>query len=47
VPKDVGQPYRRYLVNQLRQTYGFEGAPLRLSLRANRSKRKSSPKPKE
>jgi len=47
VPKDIGQPYRRYLVNQLRQTYGFEGSPLRLSLRANRSKRKSSPKPKD
>jgi GTP-binding protein len=47
VPKDVGHPYRRYLVNQLRQTYGFEGAPLRLALRANRSKRKSQPKPKD
>ena len=47
VPKAVGHPYRRYLVNQLRQTYGFEGAPLRLALRANRSKRKSQPKPKD
>jgi GTP-binding protein len=47
VPKAVGHPYRRYLVNQLRQTYGFEGAPLRLALRANRSKRKSHPKPKD
>jgi GTP-binding protein len=47
VPKAVGQPYRRYLVNQLRETYNFEGAPLRLSLRANRTKRKSNPKPKE
>jgi GTP-binding protein len=47
VPKAVGQPYRRYLVNQLRETYNFEGAPLRLSLRANRTKRKSHPKPKE
>jgi predicted GTPase len=34
-------------VNQLRETYNFEGAPLRLSLRANRTKRKSHPKPKE
>jgi GTP-binding protein len=47
LPKAIGHPYRRYLVNQLRQTYGFEGAPLRLSLRANRTKRKSQPKPKE
>jgi GTP-binding protein len=47
VPKAIGHPYRRYLVNQLRQTYGFEGAPLRLALRANRSKRKSQPKPKD
>ena len=47
VPKDIGHPYRRYLLNQLRQTYGFEGAPMRLSLRANRTKRKSSPKPKD
>jgi GTP-binding protein len=47
LPKAVGHPYRRYLVNQLRQIYGFEGAPLRLALRANRSKRKSQPKPKE
>ena len=46
-PKAIGHPYRRYLVNQLRQTYGFEGAPLRLALRANRSKRKAQPKPKE
>jgi len=47
VPKDIGQPYRRYLLNQLRQAYGFEGAPMRLSLRANRSKRKASPKAKD
>ena len=47
LPKAVGHPYRRYLVNQLRHTYGFEGAPLRLALRANRSKRKSHPKPKD
>jgi len=47
VPKAVGQPYRRYLVNQLRKTYGFEGSPLRLAVRAHRSKRKAQPKPKE
>jgi GTPase len=47
LPKAVGHPYRRYLVNQLRQIYGFEGAPLRLALRANRSKRKSNPRPKD
>jgi GTP-binding protein len=47
VPKGIGFPYQRYLVNQLRQVYGFEGAPLRLALRAHRSKRKAQPKPKE
>jgi GTP-binding protein len=43
LPDAVGQPYRRYLVNQLRQTYGFAGSPLRLALRAHRSKRKAPP----
>jgi GTPase len=47
LPTAVGQPYRRYLANQLRQTYGFEGSPLRLALRAHRSKRKAPPKPRE
>jgi GTP-binding protein len=47
LPNAIGYPYRRYLVNQLRQVYGFEGAPLRLALRAHRSKRKASPKPRE
>jgi GTPase len=35
-PDDVGAPYRRYLANQLRETYGFEGSPLRVALRAHR-----------
>jgi GTP-binding protein len=47
LPSAVGSPYRRYLVNQLRQTYGFEGAPLRLALRPHRSKRKAQPRPRE
>ena len=47
LPKAIGHPYQRYLVNQLRETYGFEGAPLRLALRAHRSKRKAMPKPKD
>jgi len=38
-PKAVGLPYRRYLVNQLRAIYGFEGAPLRLVLRAHKGKK--------
>ena len=44
LPGAIGHPYRRYLVNQLRQVYGFEGTPLRLALRAHRSKRKAQPK---
>jgi GTP-binding protein len=47
LPKAIGHPYQRYLVNQLRQTYGFEGSPLRLALRAHRSKRKAQPKPRD
>ena len=46
-PSAVGHPYRRYLVNQLRQAYGFVGSPLRLALRAHRSKRKAQPKARE
>jgi GTP-binding protein len=47
LPKAIGNPYQRYLVNQLRQAYGFEGSPLRLALRAHRSKRKAQPKPRD
>jgi len=47
LPKAIGRPYQRYLVNQLRQTYGFEGSPLRLALRAHRSKRKAQPRPRD
>ena len=47
LPKAIGNPYQRYLVNQLRQVYGFEGCPIRLALRAHRSKRKANPKPKD
>jgi GTP-binding protein len=32
-PKSVPKNYRRYLVNQLREAYGFEGTPIRLVLR--------------
>jgi GTP-binding protein len=46
-PKAVGHPYRRYIVNQLRQAYGFEGVPLRLAVREHKSNRKASPKPRE
>jgi GTP-binding protein len=47
LPDAVGQPYRRYLMNQLRQLYGFEGSPLRLALRAHRSKGKAPPRTNE
>ena len=38
-PTAVGLPYRRYLTNQLRDIYGFEGSPLRLVLRAHKGKK--------
>jgi GTPase len=46
-PTAVGFPYRRYLTNQLRQIYGFEGSPLRLVLRAHKGKRPGPPSPKK
>jgi len=46
-PSAVGYAYRRFLVNQLRKAYGFEGAPIRLVLRAHKQKRKAMPKPRD
>jgi GTP-binding protein len=39
-PGDITQAYLRFLVNQLRKAYGFEGTPLRILLRARRKKQK-------
>jgi GTP-binding protein len=36
LPKAIGDPYQRYLVNQLRTVYGFAGSPIRVALRAHR-----------
>jgi GTP-binding protein len=33
-PEGVPESYRRYLVNQLREAFGFEGSPVRLVFRA-------------
>ncbi len=44
-PAEVGYPYRRFLVNRLREAYGFEGTPVRLALRAHRQKNRSAPPP--
>ena len=35
-PDGVAAPYRRYLANQLREAFGFEGTPLRLHFRRRR-----------
>jgi GTP-binding protein len=40
-PTDIGQDYRRFLANQLRKAYGFEGTPVRIILRAHRQRQKS------
>jgi GTP-binding protein len=39
-PTDISQSYRRFLVNQIRKAYGFEGTPIRVVLRARRQKRR-------
>jgi len=36
---EVGLPYRRYLVNQLRAIYGFEGSPIRVVVRSRVGKK--------
>jgi GTP-binding protein len=42
-PAEVGYPYRRFLVNRLREAYGFEGTPVRLVLRAHKQKKTAPP----
>jgi len=44
-PAGVSYAYRRFLVNQLRKAYGFEGTPIRIVMRAHRQKRKPMPRP--
>jgi GTP-binding protein len=33
--------YERYLVNQLREAFGFEGTPIRLQVRSRRRKERA------
>jgi GTP-binding protein len=42
-PDDIGPSYLRFLTNQLRKAYGFEGTPIRIVLRARRKKQKLKP----
>ncbi|HVX94507.1 MAG TPA: ribosome biogenesis GTPase Der [Polyangia bacterium] len=42
-PDDIGPAYLRFLTNQLRKAYGFEGTPIRIVLRARRKKQKLKP----
>jgi GTP-binding protein len=37
-PTDIGHSYRRFVVNQLRKTYGFDGTPVKLVFRAHAQK---------
>ena len=41
-PTDIGQSYRRFLVNQMRKAYGFEGTPVRLVFRAHAQKKRGA-----
>ncbi|HVR63514.1 MAG TPA: ribosome biogenesis GTPase Der [Polyangia bacterium] len=45
-PASVTYAYRRFLINQLRKAYGFEGTPIRIVLRAHKQKRKAYPRPR-
>ncbi|MFW5879095.1 MAG: ribosome biogenesis GTPase Der [Myxococcota bacterium] len=38
-PAGVGEAYRRYLENRLRETFGFSGVPIRLSFKGRRRSR--------
>jgi GTP-binding protein len=42
-PAEIGFAYRRFLINQLRKAYGFEGTPVRLVFRGHSSKRQAPP----
>ena len=42
-PTEIGYPYRRFLINRLREAYGFGGTPVRLVLRAHRQKKTAPP----
>jgi GTP-binding protein len=46
-PGDIGPAYLRFLTNQLRKAYGFEGTPVRIVLRARRKKQKARPAPED
>src|SRR3982751_4772958 len=37
---DIRHSYRRFLVNQFRKAYGFEGTPVRLVFRAHAQKKR-------
>lgn len=44
-PEGLKDPYRRYLVNRLREAFGFEGTPIKLKVRRrSRRQRKAAPK---
>ena len=36
--ENSAQSYERYLVNQLREAFGFEGSPIRIQVRSRRRK---------
>ncbi len=39
IPEGVHFSYERYLTNQIRETFGFEGVPIRLQFRKKRKER--------
>ncbi len=43
-PKGISQAYRRYIVNKLRQEYGFEGSPVRCVFQERKGRHTLKPK---
>ena len=35
-PEGIKSPYKRYMVNRLRDAYGFDGAPIRIHMKRRR-----------
>ena len=46
-PDSIHFSYRRFVVNQLRKTFGFEGAPVRMHYKARRRRGEERGRPRK